>query len=992
MKLTFCYALLVWLAVPFRVALAQKMPVDSVIIPSISQSVQDELIPQITPKSPTAAALSRYGEYPVSMYTGLPTIEIPIHEFKVGSLTVPIKLTYHASGNKVNDHASWVGLGWSLQTGGMITRNVQSRPDEQGAPTTGVLGQTITSPAYNPSCPTDASNLAVSDLADNLKDSQRDLFAYRTPAGSNSFILTPTATGFALLNSEPISLTTDTNLTSFTLTDATGTRFRFTDGEATNISSPPANGYSTYTSAWYLNEISSLNTSERAVYTYTAPFTQPSAPEPIDTWVVQANLTETEIGGSGVQTGITSQTNRDGALLISARLPTQIQFPGGKIEFALESRTDGGYGLDYIDVFSYDIVSSGFSLIKRFDFQYVSKVRSSGGGSEIFLDAIRLMQNDGTTVVGAYSFAYNEAVALPNAGSKAKDYWGYYNTNAGLTLIATQTLTVQERTNNPATTTFTIGDANRNPDESRMKAWILTGIQYPTGGSTQFDFEANRYTDNSTVRLAGGLRVRQIRSYTAPTQLATKKTYYYGLNQSGVGTFRSNIARTYTDLLTLNFFQPAGTGSPKSYSYQAYTYSSVPSYPLSPDEGSPVTYPEVAEYVEDASSNTTGKTVYEFRDAAVDSYIEVGGGRGFRTSRSWDRGQLVQKTITDTNGQLRAKTQNAYTSLGVGSTATPAGILIHRTVKQIGFKQSNGSCNTVDDVYQPFQTYAFSYGTTKLSSSSEYLYADDNSGNYTLKTTQTAYDAGFYMPREIRLLTEGPASSGNAIVGTQFSYPQDFGSIPAGAGSAELLGIRALQARNAYLPVEEVQFRQETTTAGKDYKTGKLTTYTPTTLNGRATALPYRTYRLESLYTSFPGSNPYQSSAQRYVASGNAGTFPVDPRMALRLTLNSYDANGNLTGYTLTHGSATAFAYNTYTPAGGVLFSVVSQQTLNAGQPNAQTSAFTYTRPLLGPQTTTDARGITTTYVYDGFGRLITLKDKDGFVLKQYSYHYATQP
>lgn len=51
------------------------------------------------------------------MYTGLPTIEIPLFEFKVDKLIVPVKLTYHVGGNKVSDLASWVGMGWSLQTG-----------------------------------------------------------------------------------------------------------------------------------------------------------------------------------------------------------------------------------------------------------------------------------------------------------------------------------------------------------------------------------------------------------------------------------------------------------------------------------------------------------------------------------------------------------------------------------------------------------------------------------------------------------------------------------------------------------------------------------------------------------------------------------------------------------------------------------------------------------------------------------------------------------
>lgn len=82
------------------------------------------------PPSPTAAGLTRYGDVPVSNHTGIPNINIPLYEVKTRDLSLPISLSYHASGIKVADVASWVGLGWSLNAGGVITRTVQSLPDE----------------------------------------------------------------------------------------------------------------------------------------------------------------------------------------------------------------------------------------------------------------------------------------------------------------------------------------------------------------------------------------------------------------------------------------------------------------------------------------------------------------------------------------------------------------------------------------------------------------------------------------------------------------------------------------------------------------------------------------------------------------------------------------------------------------------------------------------------------------------------------------------
>mgnify|MGYP007070210525 CR=1 FL=1 len=81
------------------------------------------------PPSPQAAALARYGEYPVSLATGVPEISIPLYEIKLGNYTLPISISYHASGIKVDDVASTVGLGWVLNAGGAVSRTVVGAPD-----------------------------------------------------------------------------------------------------------------------------------------------------------------------------------------------------------------------------------------------------------------------------------------------------------------------------------------------------------------------------------------------------------------------------------------------------------------------------------------------------------------------------------------------------------------------------------------------------------------------------------------------------------------------------------------------------------------------------------------------------------------------------------------------------------------------------------------------------------------------------------------------
>lgn len=96
----------------YSIALAQ--------IPSIPKAIL----------SPNAANLGIYGEIPVSHFTGTPSIRIPLYELETNHLNIPITLSYHASGVRPDQRPSWVGLGWSLNAGGLISRTVKGQPDE----------------------------------------------------------------------------------------------------------------------------------------------------------------------------------------------------------------------------------------------------------------------------------------------------------------------------------------------------------------------------------------------------------------------------------------------------------------------------------------------------------------------------------------------------------------------------------------------------------------------------------------------------------------------------------------------------------------------------------------------------------------------------------------------------------------------------------------------------------------------------------------------
>ena len=52
----------------------------------------------ITPPTPEATVFGKFGDIPVSFFTGTPNISIPIWEVNMKSLSLPISLSYHASG------------------------------------------------------------------------------------------------------------------------------------------------------------------------------------------------------------------------------------------------------------------------------------------------------------------------------------------------------------------------------------------------------------------------------------------------------------------------------------------------------------------------------------------------------------------------------------------------------------------------------------------------------------------------------------------------------------------------------------------------------------------------------------------------------------------------------------------------------------------------------------------------------------------------------
>lgn len=138
----------------------------------------------LIPPAPNAAELGKYGTYPVGLVTGIPDISFPLYQVSSGSLKLPISISYHGSGNRVNDKATDLGLGWSLMAGGQISRTVFSAADE------GTYGWfNYTAPSYNTLLGTgNYYTMSTYNIVGNSGyDLEPDLFAYNIGGKSGKF-------------------------------------------------------------------------------------------------------------------------------------------------------------------------------------------------------------------------------------------------------------------------------------------------------------------------------------------------------------------------------------------------------------------------------------------------------------------------------------------------------------------------------------------------------------------------------------------------------------------------------------------------------------------------------------------------------------------------------------------------------------------------------------------------------------------------------------
>jgi hypothetical protein len=229
--------------------------------------------PNLIPPSPDASALGKYAEFPVGLYTGTLPIIVPIYNVSDGDLKVPIDLSYCASGNKVEEAASLVGLGFSLNAGGAIMRSVRNLPDDY--PTKGFLDYSTTySENYLNNDPNRFTQLE--EIAKGCGDAEPDAYFFNFNGYTGSFTFDWSA---QVRISSKISWKTQVlkqdganpkKITGWKFTCDDGTIYTFTAAEQATITDNgfPCQAGIIYNSAWYLSSITSVNAGRSINFTY----------------------------------------------------------------------------------------------------------------------------------------------------------------------------------------------------------------------------------------------------------------------------------------------------------------------------------------------------------------------------------------------------------------------------------------------------------------------------------------------------------------------------------------------------------------------------------------------------------------------------------------------------------------------------------------------------------------------------------------------------
>ncbi len=967
--------------------------------------------------NPGDAFLVSQLKYPVSHRTGVPEISIPLFEAEEGGIKIPLTLTYHAGGIKVNQQSTWVGLGWNLQVEPLITRKINGKDDIGSLGYIGYSGTT----SYE-----DFSG-TLSDwrgFADGVSDGEPDLFSYSLLNDRGNFMFQKySSTSYEPLTIPYKPLKIEYGNKTFEITDDYGRHYLFDLKELTD---PNTHGSEpSYITTWRCTRVVSANTKDTIYFSYnpyrvTDSYSFYDNVEILDSimtsdYSMRATITNNSIVGSGSgNIGSTTTAlevpNYSGIYmkdLIYQVLPipvfrligaqesypvrhqstrnsvlNEVRFNEGRI---LLYSVPNGYVGNRLD--SIKVLNNDNYIIKTIKFysRYINSQSQSAASNlerdyRFFLDSV-VIDSPGSSRE-RYSFNYNEPsnYGANKPWSNKSDYWGYYNHNSGLlSNVAVPPISGVKVLDYNAPSSIQsyvtqIGGMPQSPYETAMMLNVLKSIVYPTGGRTEFEYSANKYMDGTNVKIAGGLRIERISSFlnTTDTVPVTEKIYKYGIGDLKIKP--ENLIFSYEQLLN-------GVGAGKYFYMRKRAFVSSTLNNIFYSTGCPVSYRSVTEYNGDMGA-LTGKTVYNYNPELSDASVK------YKTN-------IIEDPIPIDGGELTSVFNYACKNglyyliekkdYEYSKYERPEHILVGKSFRKVVYasdytrthEESLADFATVS-YPQPVGCMLLTKVTTQtkgigqlINTNSEVNYYYDNSSHLLLTRKETN------------------DSKGNVVKKT-IKYPSDINNgVYATMASLNMLNY----------PIEKT-----------DYFNGSITESNLTTYkNDDGHYLPDKLYQLET-------TSPIASSSFVYF---NGTTKDTNYGVSPEVTYVDYNSDGRLTKTQGKNGKYTYYlwAYNNQYPVAKIVSSINTTISISVNDNNLSKSDFltniqndvaylktvlssyinnsnyqvvlyTY-KPLVGITSQTDISGISTFYSYDDLGRLKLVRDDDGNCIEKHEYNYA---
>ena len=516
-----------------------------IVVNCFGQDLTSDFRQNIAAYSPNTAAFLKYSDQPVSKYTGVPSIKIPLYTIQDGTFNLPIDLSYHAGGIKVEEESSWVGLGWSLNCGGQISRIVRGSEDFNGH---GFFQTSI--PYKDPNaCDAQHPSGTVPLIAFNgttelylIRDGQSfninkynsyandgstidgepDIFNFQAGGYSGRFIIDrPTNSGetysIKVLNPESNLKITLMPGNTFSILTPDGVLYEYAVKDLQqNI---PGNGPTPYgkklfdqniffssslnkiyTTTWYLSKIT-LPNNRFITFIYTSEDVVSMCRNQTITMQDDLNSSQSTRGYLTQQPPFFVTKSITTQKIISSITFNDLVINFNKTSDRVDIKSNNGIAasrLTGIDVFTTGNRIKGF----RFSQDYFS---SGTNSADLYAKRLRLNQVaefDGTNSLPPYKFSYKSTVEgvsvnLPDKDSFNQDYWGYFNgkNNIGPYLVPK----LRDFYGYPSYQADTLNFADRSVDARFAKVGTLNEIDYPTGGVTKFVYESNDFANLPSV-------------------------------------------------------------------------------------------------------------------------------------------------------------------------------------------------------------------------------------------------------------------------------------------------------------------------------------------------------------------------------------------------------------------------------------------------------------------------------------------------------------